>query len=60
MDKKFTPKDFERMLQTKLDEELDAMPTFSEDMAAHIRKVYEQLEKEREEWLKNQKREEQP
>lgn len=53
MDKKFTPKDFERMLQTELDNELDAKPTFSEEMASHIRRVYEQLEREREEWLKN-------
>lgn len=56
---KFTPQDFKEMLQTELDNELDARPTFSEEMAAHIRNVYEQLEKEREEWLKNQKKEEQ-
>ena len=56
---KFTPQDFKDVLQDMLDSELDVMPTFSEEMAAHIRNVYEQMEKEREEWLKNQKKEEQ-
>lgn len=44
--------EFKENLQIKLNEELDLMPTFSEEMAEHIRNVYADLNKQREEWLK--------
>lgn len=43
---------FKEKLQLELDNELDLMPTFSEEMAEHIRNVYADLNKQREEWLK--------
>lgn len=43
---------FKDVLQIELDKELDAMPTFSEEMAEHIRNVYADLDKQREEWIK--------
>jgi nitrate/nitrite-specific signal transduction histidine kinase len=43
---------FKEELQLELDNELDLMPTFSEEMAEHIRNVYADLNKQREEWLK--------
>ena len=43
-------KDFvERQLKLELDEK----PTFTEDMAEHIRNVYADLQRQKEEWLKN-------
>lgn len=43
-------KDFvERQLKSELDEK----PTFTEDMAEHIRNVYADLQRQKEEWLKN-------
>lgn len=44
--------EFKEALQVELDKELDAMPTFTEEMAEHIRNVYADLNKQREEWLK--------
>ena len=43
---------FKEALQVELDKELDVMPTFTEEMAEHIRQVYADLNKQREEWLK--------
>lgn len=43
---------FKDVLQIELDKELDVMPTFSEEMAEHIRNVYADLNKQREEWIK--------
>ncbi len=43
---------FKDVLQIELDKELDVMPTFSEEMAEHIRNVYADLDKQREEWIK--------
>ena len=43
---------FKDVLQIELDKELDVMPTFSEEMAEHIRNVYADLNKQREEWVK--------
>lgn len=43
---------FKEELQLELDSELDLMPTFSEEMAEHIRNVYSDLNKQREEWMK--------
>lgn len=43
---------FKDALQIELDKELDVMPTFSEEMAEHIRNVYADLDKQREEWIK--------
>lgn len=43
---------FKEALQIELDKELDAMSTFSEEMAEHIRNVYADLNKQREEWIK--------
>jgi hypothetical protein len=43
-------KDFvERQIKSELDEK----PTFTEDMAEHIRNVYADLQRQKEEWLKN-------
>lgn len=49
---------FKDELQIELDKELNEMPTFSEEMAEHIRNVYTNLNKQREEWLKNKEKEE--
>ena len=38
--------------------ELDGKPTFTEDMAEHIRNVYADLFKQKEEWLKNKEKNE--
>lgn len=43
---------FKDVLQIELDKELDVMPTFSEEMAEHIRNVYADLNRQREEWIK--------
>ena len=43
---------FKKELQIQLDKELDEMPTFTEEMAEHIRNVYTDLNKQREEWIK--------
>lgn len=43
---------FKKELQIQLDKELDEMPTFTEEMAEHIRNVYADLNKQREEWIK--------
>ena len=43
---------FKEALQVELDKELDVMPTFTEEMAEHIRQVYADLNKQRDEWLK--------
>lgn len=40
---------FERQIKKELDEK----PTFSEDMAEHIRNTYADLQKQKEEWLKS-------
>lgn len=43
---------FKDVLQIELDKELDVMPTFSEEMVEHIRNVYADLNRQREEWIK--------
>ena len=43
---------FKKCLQEEIDTELDSKETFSEEMAEHIRSVYEDLNRQREEWLK--------
>lgn len=47
-----TLNDFKDAIQVELDKELDDMPTFTEEMAEHIRQVYADLNRQREEWLK--------
>lgn len=49
----FTLNDFKGFLQEELDNELNSKETFSEEMAEHIRQVYADLNRQREEWLKN-------
>ena len=51
--------EFKDALQEQLDKELDEMPTFSEEMAEHIRNVYAQLLEEERKWLEQKRKEEQ-
>ncbi len=48
----FTLNDFKGFLQEELDNELNSQETFSEEMAEHIRQVYADLNRQREEWIK--------
>jgi hypothetical protein len=50
---KTTLNTFKLRLQEELDKELMSKETFSEEMAEHIRNVYADLCKQREEWLKS-------
>lgn len=40
-------------LQEEIDRELDSRETFSEEMVEHIRNVYADLRRQKEEWLEN-------
>jgi hypothetical protein len=47
---------FKEALQFHLDNELDNMETFSEEMAEHIRNVYANLEEQKRKWLAEKKK----
>ena len=51
--------EFKDALQEQMDKELDEMPTFSEEMAEHIRGVYVNLFEEERKWLEQKRKEEQ-
>ena len=51
--------EFKDALQEQMDKELDGMPTFSEEMAEHIRGVYAKLFEEEQKWLEQKRKEEQ-
>ncbi len=51
--------EFKDALQEQMDKELDEMPTFSEEMAEHIRGVYANLFEKERRWLELKRKEEQ-
>ena len=51
--------EFKDALQELMDKELDGMPTFSEEMAEHIRGVYAKMFEERRKWEEQKMKEEQ-
>lgn len=47
-----------KFFDNQLNSELDQKPTFSQEMAEKIRKTYEDLMKQKEEWLKERDKKE--
>jgi siroheme synthase (precorrin-2 oxidase/ferrochelatase) len=48
-----TEDEIKQFIQDGIDTEISQMETFNDDIINKIKKEYERLEKERQEWLKN-------